>query len=188
MYDKTNLVLAITAATSSFHRKWRAVLGVTSEANVDKEHWSRIKALNRRFAEGTSDQYDTLRPVSELRELLKDEVYKTVGSPLRWTEGTSPDDEMATAVINEFSQAIARKLLDLLGERLRVSPLKQWQEGFALSGPGSTAARARVIVNNVLSRYVPVPGVTPSTNQNEFLHSVIREIEEAAHEVGVELI
>jgi hypothetical protein len=187
VYDKTNLVLAITAATTSFHRQWRAILGVTYEANVDKEHWTRIKALNRRFAEGTSDQYDTLRPVSELRELLKDDVYKTVGSPLRWTLGGPPDEVAATAVINEFSQAIARRLFDPLRERLRVSPLRQWQGSFALSGRGSTAVRARVIVNDVFSRYVPIPSATPSPNQNEFLHSVIRAIADAANEVGVEL-
>lgn len=51
-HDKTNLVLAITAAAVSFHRAWRARLGITTEANISKEHWTRVKALNRRLAEG----------------------------------------------------------------------------------------------------------------------------------------
>ena len=86
-YDKVNLVLAITAATQAFHRRWRGVLGLSYEADVDKAHWARVKALNRRFAEGTADQYDTLRPVSDLREKLKDEIYRTVASPRGWTGG-----------------------------------------------------------------------------------------------------
>jgi hypothetical protein len=187
VYDKVNLVLAITAATVAFHRRWKAILGVTAETDVDKEHWTRVKALNRRFAEGTADQYDTLRPVSELREFLKDEVYKSVGSPMDWRGGVRPNEEIATAVINEFSQAIARRLFEPLAERLRVSPLRIWQESFALGGPGSTGVRARIIVNDIFSQYVPVPGVAPSLNQNEFLHSIIKTIEAAAEDVGVEL-
>ena len=81
VYDKTNLVLAITAAAASFHRAWRARLGITTEADISKEHWSRVKALNRRFAEGKGDQYDTLRPSADLRELLKEDIYKTLERP-----------------------------------------------------------------------------------------------------------
>src|SRR4029453_2597719 len=43
VYDKTNLVLAITAAALSFHRRWRAVLGITTEVDVSREHWTRVK-------------------------------------------------------------------------------------------------------------------------------------------------
>jgi GTPase SAR1 family protein len=184
-YDKVNLVLAITAATQAFHRRWRGVLGLSVEVDVDKEHWTRVKALNRRFAEGTTDQYDTLRPVSELRELLKDEIYKTVASPRGWIGGARPDEDIATTVINEFSQAIARKLFEPLKERLRVLPQREWQKGFALTGRGSTGLRAQVIENEVFSSYVPVPSSTPSPDRNAFLHTIIGSIEQAAEETGV---
>ena len=103
-------MLAISAATASFHRRWRGVLGLSTEADVDKEHWARVKALNRRFAQQTADRYDTLRPVSDLRELLQDEVYKTLESPLDWTGGNRPDADAATATIDEFSQAMPAPL------------------------------------------------------------------------------
>ena len=36
-------------------------------------------------------------------------------------------------------------------------------------------------------RNVPVPGATPSPDQNDFLHAVIEAVEEAAEETGVNL-
>jgi hypothetical protein len=187
VYDKANLVLAITAATASFHRRWRAVLGLSTEADVQKEHWTRIKALNRRFAEQSADRYDTLRPVSDLREELQEEVYRTLESPITWTGGTRPDPDAATATIDEFSQAISRRLFDPLAERLQVRPLQDWQEGFRLSGWGSTSVRARLIANDVFATQVPVPQATPSPDHNQFLHQVIGVIEQAAAEVGIAL-
>jgi hypothetical protein len=187
VYDKANLVLAITAATASFHRRWGAVLGLSSEADIDKEHWTRVKALNRRFAEQTADRYDTLRPVSDLHEQLQREIYKTLDSPVDWTGGLRPDPEAATSAIDEFSQAISRGLFAPLAERLRVRPLQEWQEGWRLSGWGSTSVRAHLIAIDVFARQVPVPRATPSPNHNEFLHQVIAVIDTAADEVGVTL-
>ena len=36
---------------------------------MEPAHWTRIKALSRRFATG-SDEYDTLRPVADLKQQL----------------------------------------------------------------------------------------------------------------------
>lgn len=184
VYDKTNLVLAITAAALSFHRRWRAVLGVTTEADVDKEHWTRVKALSRRFADGTADQYDTLRPSSDLRERLKEEIYKTLEAPLRWTGGEPTDQDEITAVIDDFSQAIAKRLPDRIRERLSVRPQRTWQDAYVLTGIGSTFLRARRISDDTLMRNVPVPGATPWPDQNDFLHAVIGAVDEAAEEVA----
>ncbi len=48
------------------------------------QHWTRIKALSRRFAEGWADEYDTLRPVAELKRELDEQVYRMLGQPVRW--------------------------------------------------------------------------------------------------------
>jgi len=187
VYDKTNLVLAITSAALSFHRKWRAVLGLTTEADVDKEHWTRVKALSRRFADGTADQYDTLRPSADLRERLKEEIYKTLEAPLRWTGGAPTDQDEITAVIDDFSQSIAKRLPDRIRERLSVRPQRTWQDAYVLTGIGSTFVRARRISDDILVRNVPVPGATPSPDQNDFMHAVIGAVDEAAEEVGIVL-
>ncbi|GII84184.1 hypothetical protein Ssi03_21740 [Sphaerisporangium siamense] len=187
VYDKANLVLAVAAAATSFHRRWNAVLGIQRQADVAKEHWTRIKALNRRFAEDTSDQYDSLRPASDLREFLKDEIYKTLQRPVEWTGDSPADDEALTVVINELSQAIARRLSAAIRDRLSVRPVREWQHAYYLSGSGSTFVRARHISNAIFARNVPIPGVTPSPDHNDFLHAVIAVVNDAAEEVGVEL-
>jgi len=61
------------------------------------------------------------------------------------------------------------------------------QDTYSLSGRRSTFERARRISDEFLMPNVPVPGSTPSPDQNELLHSVIAPIEDAAEEVGVEL-
>lgn len=187
VYDKTNLVLGVTAAVAAFHRRWLALLGVRAVPEVDREHWTRVKALNRRFAEGTADQYDTLRPASDLRELLKDEIYRTLEEPITWDNGRPADDVTVTAVINELSRAIATRLHDPIRDRLAVRPIKAWQSSYALAGTGSTFRRANEIADEVLARQVPVPGATPSPDRNEFLHAVVAAVADAANEVGARL-
>lgn len=183
VYDKANIVLAVTAAVASFHRQWQAKLGVASAPEIDKEHWTRVKALNRRYAEDSDDQYDTLRPASDLRELLKEEIYKTLEAPVRWNEGQPTDDVIVTAVINEFSQAIATRLPAPIRERLSVRPQRSWQESYGLRGTRSTFIRARYIADDILGRHVPIPGAAPSPDQNDFLRAIIGSVEEAAKEV-----
>ena len=68
-----------------------------------------------------------------------------------------------------------------------MAPKREWQEGFALSGRGSTTQRAQVIESDIFSQYVPVPSATPSPDRNEFLHTIIGSVEQAAEEVGVRL-
>jgi hypothetical protein len=186
-YDKANLVLAITAATRTFHRRWNARLGQSYEADTDKEHWTRVKALNRRFAEGSADQYDTLRPSAELRELLKDEIYRTLESPLGWTGDKPADEAQIDAIVNNFSKAIAMRLFEPIRNRLSLDPLRTWQNAYALHGTGSTFVRARQIASEILARKVPVPGATPSPDQNEFLHTIIGAIDDAAASEGIRL-
>ena len=186
-YDKTNLILAVTEAVTSFHRRWKALLGITYDRHVAKEHWTRIRALSRRFAEGTDDYYDTLRPSSELREALKDEIYKTLETPLGWSGQRPSEESEITSVIDAFSNAIAKRLYGPISERLSERPIRTWQEAYALHGVGSTFVRARTIAADVLERTVPVPGATPSPDQNEFLHAIIDAIQSAAEDQEIDL-
>lgn len=188
VYDKANLVLAITAAATSYHRRWRAILGIDTVSGVEKEHWTRVKALNRRYAEGTSDQYDTLRPAADLREHLKEEIYRTLETPLRWSGERPTDDIVVSAVIDEFAQSIARKLAPPIRERLSMRAQRSWQEAYALNGIGSTFRRSRRISDDILGRNVPVPGAAPSPDRNDFLHAIILAVDEAAREVRCDLV
>ena len=89
VYDRMNLVLAIRAAADAFHEAWRPRLGLEFKPGFAKEHWTRVKALSRRLATGWADEYDTLRPIADLRKELVERIYVFVQSPLRWGCGSS---------------------------------------------------------------------------------------------------
>ena len=55
--------------------------------DAPKEHWTRVKALSRRLADGWSDQYDSLQPVADLRNQLQVQVYLMLQRPVRWEGG-----------------------------------------------------------------------------------------------------
>ena len=90
VYDRMNLVLAIRSATDAFHEAWRPRLGLEFKPGFTKEHWTRVKALSRRLGTGMADEYDTLKPVADLRKELQERIYVFVQNPLRW-EGPEPD-------------------------------------------------------------------------------------------------
>ena len=179
VYDKAGLEKAVVTGIEDFHRRWDAVLGLKALPGIAREHWTRIKALNRRFAEGSADEYNTLRPSSDLREFVKEEIYKQLETPTSWT-GRRPDDSIIlTAVIDEFSNAIAKRLSDPIHDRLSVTAQPAWQRCLAFSGAGSTVDRARYIGEEILRRHIH------ASDPNGFLHEVLASLDEAAKEVDI---
>ncbi len=187
VYDRVNLVLAVREAASSFHSSWRGRLGVDFNPASPKEHWTRIKALSRRFAEGWADEYDTLRPVAELKRELDEQVYRMLSKPVRW-EGPDPSDDEKQQIIDEFANAIAREVRDLSSRRINSERHRAWQEAYAQAGTGSTFVRARIISSEIYDRAAPVPSVTPSPDQNSFLHEVTSIVDGVADELGIGLL
>jgi hypothetical protein len=184
VYDRMNLSLAVTAAAEAFHTKWRALLGLQSSPVAAKEHWTRIKALSRRLAEGWADEYDTLRPISDLHFELQRQVYLMLQRPVEWDHG-EPDDETQQRVISEISQAVTRKLIQLTRKRLVGDRQPAWQEAYVQRGVGSTFDRAHIIAEDVYDRGAPVPGVVASPDQNQFLKDVARLLVEVAEELDM---
>lgn len=187
VYDRANLVLAVREAAHSFHELWHARLGLGFNSQVPKEHWTRIKALSRRFAEGWDDEYDKLKPVAELKRELDEQIYRMLQQPLRW-EGGEPTEDEKQQVIDDFANAIAREVQALSGRRMNEDRRAAWREAFAQAGIGSTFVRARIISSDIYDRAAPVPNVTPSPDQNTFLHEVTSAVEAVADETGVRLV
>ena len=52
IYDPTGISFAVQEAISKFQGPWLARLGLGTYEGVRKEHWTRVKALNRRIAGG----------------------------------------------------------------------------------------------------------------------------------------
>ena len=181
VYDRMNLVLAIRSAADAFHKTWRPRLGLGD--SFAKEHWTRVKALSRRLATGWADEYDTLRPVADLRKELVERVYVFVQNPLRW-KGPEPAEDLKQYCFDVFADDIGRRLLALCTRRVWHERAARWQDAYYKRGAGSASVRARIIGNEIYEPAAPVPDITPSRDRNQFLRDVTTEVENAAREVG----
>jgi hypothetical protein len=187
VYDRVNLVLAVREAARSFHDSWQGRLGIAHTPNHPKEHWTRIKALSRRFAEGFADEYDTLKPVGELKRELDEQIYRMLQQPVRW-EGPEPTDDEKQQVIDGIANQISKEITELSTRRVKLDRGSAWREAYAQAGTGSTFIRARIISNEVYDRAAPIPAVTPSPDQNSFLHEVADVVDRVAEDLGVKLL
>ncbi len=186
VYDRMNLVLAIRGAADAFHDMWRPLLGLESKPGFTKEHWTRIKALNRRLAEGRTDEYDTLRPVADLRKELRDRIYVLIQNPLRW-EGPEPTEDQKRDCFNALAHNLGQRLLEVCTRRLWHQHAVQWQEAYYERGIGSTFVRARIIGDEIYEPAAPVPDTTPSPDRNQFLREIVAEVKKAADETNATL-
>jgi len=187
VYDRMNLVLAIRGAAAAFQAGWRPRLGLEDRSGVSKEHWTRVKALTRRLATGLEDQYDSLKPVADLRKELVDRMYVFLQNPLRW-EGAEPSDDDKHLSYDALADNMAKRLLALSTRRVWRDRATEWQDAYDKHGTGSTFVRARIIGDGIYEPAAPVPDVTPSPDRNQFLRDVVTEVESAAEEVGARLI
>jgi hypothetical protein len=185
MYDRINLVLAVKNAAEKFHEDWEVKLGQRSKPGVSKEHWTRVKALTRRFAEGWADEYGTLRPVADLHRNLQTDIYVFIQNAI-W-DGPQPDDEEKQQIFDSLAEAISKRILELAVRRIREQQVEHWQDAYNKSGPGSTFHRAAIIRGEIYQHAAPVPDVAPSLDRNEFLHEAIELVRQAADEVGIKL-
>ena len=187
VYDRMNLALAIRSAAGAFHEIWRPRLGLVSKPSFAKVHWTRIKALNRRLATMGKDEYDTLQPVADLRQELRDRIYVFIQNPLRW-EDSEPPEEEKQSIYDTLADNLSRRLLDLSTRRVWRERISEWEHAYYKSGRGSTFVRARIIGNDIYEPAAPVPDVTPSPDRNQFLREVVAEVEAAAEKVGARLL
>ena len=182
VYDIKELNVSILSAAGAFHEIWKILLGLENKPGFTKEHWTRIKALSRRLAVLGVDEYDSLRPVADLRQKLQDRIYLFVQNPLRW-EGCEPSDEEKENKYNALADNLGRRLLDLSTRRVWHRPIDKWQEAYDESGKGSTFVRAEMIGNDIYVSAAPVSDTTPS-GRNQLLEEVVAEFRSAAEDVG----
>jgi hypothetical protein len=91
-------------------------------------------------------------------------------------------------MIDALAKEISREVTALCSRRINVNRRKAWQEAYAEFGTGSTFRRARIISGEVYDRAAPIPGVTPSPDQNSFLHEVTAVVDAVAGNLDVKLL
>jgi hypothetical protein len=184
-YDRMSLVVPVERAAESFHNGWRSRLGLPAKQTMQKEHWTRIKALSRRFAMGY-DEYDTLRPVTDLRQQLRQRLYVLLQNPVSWN-GPEPTDDDKQRIFDAIAEDLNRRLLELALRRVKVERLADWRSAYDESGYRSTFRRAKSIAERIYDLAAPIPDEKPSPDQNVFLQDVAAIVRESVESVGATL-
>ena len=173
IYHYDSLPLVVQAATWAFQRPWLARLGLAlHDDSVSKEHWTRIKALNRRMAGGLRIEYDSLRPVAELVARLTEEVSRFLSNPAGW-EPVTPDEAGAEAALDLIRQRVNTQCLPLVSRRLVQEQLETWRNAFELKGKGSTFTRAQKI-RDIYEDAAPIPSAAMTDVSAQFMAEVRR--------------
>jgi hypothetical protein len=130
-----------------------------------------VRALSRRFANDWSDEYDTLRPASDLIGRLQEEISRWLDSPARSTRTPSDDAERAAA-LNPVRAAVFAGLHELAKERLSARHRADWQTAYTQSGRGSGLRRAGEI-RRIYEESAPPISSAMKPLAREFLTEVI---------------
>lgn len=187
VYDTAALILAIQAATTDFHARWDAILGVKRSGNIRTAHWAEVKALNRRIVlEIEGSEYKDLRPVADLVARLAESVTKFLDNPIRW-KPRPPTDAEAEQALARVQRAVFERLHEFVEARLLRVPRADWTKAFEYRGPGSTFDRRRVI-QTIYDASAPIPGPVLDTRSGHFLREVRVLLHEAVAEGGGELV
>lgn len=183
IYDPASLLFAVQAATQEFHERWEALLGLRIVSGQRREHWTRIKALNRRIADRwPGDEYDNLRPVADLFSRLSERISSFLDQPVEWQGDISQPDDQARA-IDSVRRSVSAALYEFARGRLIETHLIGWAEAYGYSGRGSTLERARGIRDIYLDA-APIPNVIINPETRTFLEDVRGLVHTAIAEGG----
>lgn len=181
VYDITPLSIYIQKATQHFHNPWDARLGLAYHEGIFKEHWTRVKALSRRFMRW-EDHYFELQPVADLLTCLREHVRNFLGKPEGWDTSYVSEDEKQKA-ISKVAQEVNPRLQEYVSKRLLIEPITRWSDAYAHRGYGSTFTRSRDI-KSIYSKAAPIPGESPTSEGNVFLRDIIALVREAIEKAG----
>ena len=124
-YDDANLVISLQNAVAQFRDPWKSRLGFPARSSLPTVHWTRIKALSRRFAHFGTTEYDNLRPAADLLERMSERMTTFLSKPVRWEPTHAPQDMQREAVA-AIQRILAEKLRGFVEGRLRDEHLRAW--------------------------------------------------------------
>lgn len=187
LYDPSGLAFVVQRAADDFHSLWDARLGYRHRNDIDKEHWSRVKALTRRVALRMDNyEYKHLMPVAELIARLSEGISRFLDTPIRWDSPAENLDEAAAAIARIRSE-VHTALHSFAMERIVEQHIVDWAKAFEYAGRGSSYQRARVL-RDIYGEAAPIPGVELSKVASEFLASVRKLVSEAIRDGGGKLM
>jgi hypothetical protein len=181
-YTTEGLEIALRDAVEGFLEPWKGRLGLRYHDGIPKEHWTRVKALSRRFANAWSNEYDDLRPVADLVARLQENISRWLDSPAGWTREPE-SQEGRDAALAFVRKMVFDALHDLAEERLSDVHRPDWQTAYGFSGRGSGHRRAEEI-DRIYEEAAPAMSSAMSGPARQFLHNLHRIVREAVEAAG----
>jgi hypothetical protein len=182
VYDPTGIGFAVQEAVAKFQGPWLARLGLGTYEGFSKEHWAKVKALNRRIAGELDEEYDTLRPVADLEMHLRESISRFLNNPIDWTRKPA-DEQEEQAAIAQIRQMVHSAVHELAVRRLVETHLTAWREAYEqYRGSGSTRRRA-IAIHGIYNSAAPAPDAVMTSPSVTFL-SEIRKIVTSAIEAN----
>lgn len=170
-YDPTGINFAVQEAVGKFQGPWLARLGIGSYEGFSKEHWAKVKALNRRIAGELSHEYGSLRPVADLITQLRESISRFLNTPTGWTREPT-DEQEEQAIIAHIRRMVDVALHDLAVKRLVEAHLAEWRKAYdEFRGPGSTQLRA-VAIHGIYDAAAPLPDAVMTQPSAVFLAEI----------------
>lgn len=186
VYDMANFVISVAKAMAAFQRAWDGRLGLKARPGIPVEHWTRVKALARRFAEFGLDSYDTMRPVADLLRDLAEGLSDFIATPRRW-KPLGIGEEARQRAVETVRQKMAERVKEFASANLQLDPRPEWNRAWSLSGRGSGSQRSREIWA-IYEKAAPDIGEVPSDDSATVLDTLRRLFREAVEEAGGEIM
>ncbi|MDH5572289.1 MAG: hypothetical protein OEY89_11020 [Gammaproteobacteria bacterium] len=185
VYVSAGLDFAVQAAADTFQQIWQGRLGLKVQDGVKSEHWTRVKALNRRIAGELDDEYDSLQPVADLVSRLSESISRFLDNPTRWTS-TPKDNETEQAVISNIRRSVYTSLHEVSKNRLITNQLNDWRTAYSFKGAGSTSRRS-LGIRSIYETAAPVPSAIMTEASAEFLEKAKSIVYSAIKDNGGEI-
>lgn len=184
-YNIARLELALRDAADGFKNPWFGRLGLNYYEGIRKEHWTRVKALCRRIASWWDNEYNGLRPVSDLIRQLQTSISLWLDSPANWTDPQANESEKQV-IINNIRQRVFRGVHHIADRRLISTQRTGWGIAFRFSGTGSSVERAQQMarIYNEAAPSISSVGMDNISTQQEFLDEIIGIVRKAVEEEG----
>ena len=186
VYRVGDFTSRLDRAVEKFHTSWRAMLGLQDHAEIDAEHWTRIKALCRRLARFGKNEYKHLRPVADLISQLQDFVSLWLELPVRWNKPAKHERE-EQAAIDRIRQSAFQRIHGVVDRRLWGEHLDDWEDAYQLSGTGSTKVRANQMMRDIYEPAAPSIELAMDQSMEEFRDEILTAVREAIEDAGGEL-
>ena len=176
-FKKSQIMTGLNDALKKFGQRWLTILGFGFHEEVRKEHWTRIKALNKRIAYRIANEYNNLQPIPELRRYITESVYNALSSAETEWDNPFASFEDKDYKQNIILQKIQENLYNILNNNLIEINIFKWKEANDKEGKNSTVIRAYIISELIKSSILElIPDSDDYQLSNIILDEVIQSI------------